>query len=405
MTHVYTCTTTLCPLLYRQQRATWLLAACSCMPLQHLSTQQAVLIPPASPTCPYQFRHDGFSSTHQPFHLLRQSDKHGSKARLSNVMYAVSDVPQVSNNAVAQPQGGGAQLTSTASATVTITGCPAATPPSPSPSSITTQAVNKTTVTVSVPKTTIAGSYQWSISKTASAASGSVSMAYNGTRTVSYTVQATKIPVASTYTLTVSISVNNPGSSSLTLTSLNAVLGPASVPAVCPGGNLVVPAGGTLTCTFPVNYNLGAKPGQISAVAGFPGGGTATPATPASFDWSTADTRGATGQCAVVTDVLAPQGLPPAAGLKVSGNKPAATAGTPVCDSTAYQYSIELGPFTAGDCGSYRVSVDRLSDSTLIALHDPNIPALPRPIRHTGRIHFFSRHCGMYLAALQCPTL
>jgi hypothetical protein len=320
---------------------------------------------------------------------------------------AWSCVLQVSNNAIAQPQGGGAQLTSTASATVTITGCPSATTPPPPTDALVLPSVTKPTVTVAVPKTAIAGSYQWSITKTASAASGSVSMAYNGTRTVGYTVQATKIPVASTYTLTVTIRVTNPGSTSLNLTALNAVLGPATVPAVCPGGSLVVPAGGTLTCTFPVNYNLGNKPGQISAVAGLPGGTTATAATPASFDFSTADTTAATGQCARVTDVLSTQGLPPAAGWTVSGNRPGQKADTdaPVCDSTSYQYSVVLGPFTAQDCGSYRVS----DDSQTSGCSPPPKPCIKsgfptcsgtQRAPSTGLVAFHDTTCHQYLAAI-----
>lgn len=262
----------------------------------------------------------------------------------------------ITNTATASPQGGSqAPITATAVTTVNIQGCVSPPPPtSPSP-----PIAAAPQLSVSTGRTAVDASYIWSVTKSSNFGDQRVTVNWNATRQVTYTVRYVRTESSSSYIVPVTITVNNPATTPVTLSELSATLNGASVPAECPGrtgGNsVVVSPGAPLVCSFSVNYNLGDVPGQMGAKAVVVGGQTVEAVANAQFDFASADKTGG-GSCAVVRDQFESDPVLDKVTF-AEGTRPPASfdQGQPICESTTFQYSMTLGPFQQNDCRDYEI--------------------------------------------------
>jgi len=277
---------------------------------------------------------------------------------------------QVTNNAVAVPQGGGStgNLQSSAAVQIQVTGCqspsPSPTPVGPVPPVVAVPGpvAGAQPLTVSInPGLTVSsvGSYQWSVALSNNANDG-ITVPYSGTKTVTYTVTAQRTaPLGSANTVSGQITVSNPNPTPVTVTAVTVTAVGDNTPAAADcGSQTSVPAQGAITCSFRLGL-ASASSGQVTATA-TSSAGTSTSLQPATFQptaavAATADGQGQLGGCAVITDAFQMPNAILDGALVVTGNRPASGPPVQVCEDTTYTFTAVFGPFKATDCNQYPV--------------------------------------------------
>lgn len=273
-------------------------------------------------------------------------------------------VLQITNNAQAVPVGGGAAVTASATVQAIATDCPANSPapgpapPAPTPTPAPTpQSLSPPVVTINPGVAAgVAGSYVWAVA-IQNAAGGSITMPYSDSRQVRYTVSATRTQSGAANTVTGEVTVANPNTAPLSITSVLVTLsgGAEPVAAVCPGSlPAVLPAGGNVVCTFAATATS-AEAGRISATASSSAGtGTTTQSAPYSF--STATTAASNGKCAVISNQFTPLPIFTARSFSVADDRQPGND-IAVCEDTTYTFTASLGPFTSTNCGVQTVGL------------------------------------------------
>eukprot|EP00775_Hariotina_reticulata_P002126 gene2126-2445_t len=281
---------------------------------------------------------------------------------------------QITNNAVAVPQGGGStgNLQSSATVQVVVTGCQS---PSPSPTPVPPPigpvppvgpvpgpiaGAQPLTVTIS-PGLTVssAGSYQWTVTLSNNAIDA-ITVPYSGTQTVTYTVTAQRAaPLSAANTVSGQITLSNPNPTPVAVTAVTASAVGADTPAAADcAGQTSVAAQGTITCSFKLGLTSTAS-GQVTATV-VSSAGTSTSPQPASFGLAAgnaADGQGQLGACAVITDSFQRPNAILDGALVLTGNRPADGTPIQVCEDTTYTFTAVFGPFKATDCNQYPVPV------------------------------------------------
>lgn len=180
------------------------------------------------------------------------------------MMGAVCGTPvTITNTAQAVPQGGGAAVTSSAQISVSAINCqaspsPAPLPTAPSPSPATRDDLalssNKPLVVAVMPGVDVEGSGavdSWAVSITNNAQDKGIVVPFSGSRSVQYTVTATRGGGSGRFYVSGTIQVANPNTVSTMVQAASAEFPAGSVPAVCPRRlPASLPAGQNMVCAY-----------------------------------------------------------------------------------------------------------------------------------------------------------
>lgn len=207
------------------------------------------------------------------------------------------------------------------------------------------------------------GDYSWTVDKSVDDDTVSLKVG-DPPKTATYTVKVTKgAATSSKFFVFGKITVTNPGTKPVDVSTVSITAGSAAVPATCPAGSKTVAPGVPLVCTFNVTWNNGANSGSLGARVDTPE--TSFYGQPASFDFTNAIQGGAKGATADVYDDATGEAPKAATGVPtkwfvLDGSSPPAKAdGMPLTtvDSRDYVYTMQLGPFAdKGSCGTYKVT-------------------------------------------------
>lgn len=270
----------------------------------------------------------------------------------------------ITNTATATLLGqAGSPVTATADPPVTITvTCPKQETINPMiPQS--TPDTSNLNVVVGGFQTYVAGEHAWLINKTVDDDTISLKIGQLP-KTITYTLDVTKLPASNDkYFVYGKISVTNPGTQTVQVSSVSVTAGSAAVPATCPGNVTGVDPGVPLVCTFNVTWNNGMNSGSLGARVDTPTGSFI--GEPASFDFTNpkrGGTRGVTADLYDDFNATAPANATgvPTKWWTTDGSEPPPTEeGVPLTtvDSRQYVYTVQVGPFAdKGACGTYKLA-------------------------------------------------
>jgi hypothetical protein len=209
-------------------------------------------------------------------------------------------------------------------------------------------------------QTFTAGEHAWTVEK--SVDDDTVSLAIGQLpKKITYTLKVTKQPVNNNkFFVFGRITVTNPGTKPVDVSSVSVTAGSAAVPAVCPADSKQVQPNVPLVCTFNVTWNNGAQSGALGARVDTPE--TSFYGQPATFDFTNPQKGGTKGLTVDVFDELVGKAPANATGVPTKWWSPDESAppsraeGIPLTtvDSREYVYSVQVGPFAdKGACGTY----------------------------------------------------